>query len=75
MNPGQEKFLEFMMDRAQGGKEADLKEALLDSFSKQKEAPLTKEGFLSLKKQMQSLIKPEAMEEVSQAMDHFGKNL
>lgn len=75
MNPGQERFLEFMMQRAKEGDSEGVKERLLKSFEEQKSAPLSRGGFEELKRQLLELIDDNHVHEVSNAMDHFGKQL
>lgn len=75
MNAGQEKFFTFMLERAQDRKQEEVKNLLMESFSRQQTTPLTKETFLALKTQLLELIREEAVQEVSGAMEHFGGNL
>jgi len=75
MNEGQENFFTFMLKRVQEGKQDEAKNLLMESFAQQQTKPLTKESFLELKSQLLGLIREDAVQEVSGAMDHFGSNL
>lgn len=75
MNPGQEKFFDFMLERALPEKVEHVRSHLLGSFQSQQAKPLSRQEFDTLKAHMLGLMKPEHVEEVSKAMDHFGQNL
>ncbi len=72
MNPGQQKFKLFILERVKDG-EQDKAEALLtESFQKLDERSFDQEYLKSFMPRMKSLLKPEHVEEVEAIMKDFG---
>ena len=71
MNPGQENFFSFMMDRVQPGKEAELKALLEEGFKKQDEWTFTEEYKTSTMSKYFGLLKSDAIEEVKNIFQNF----
>ncbi|MHB8105882.1 MAG: hypothetical protein ACYDH4_00420 [Candidatus Cryosericum sp.] len=73
MNPGQEKFFTFIMERVQTGKQEEARTLLDESFSKQANGTLNQaylDGFIP---RMIALLKPESIGEVKAVMSQFGQ--
>lgn len=75
MNPGQEKFLTFMLDRVREEKQDYVKELLISNFKKQQEGTFNMEDMQSTQAKLMEVLKPEAVEEVKAAMSHFAGEL
>jgi hypothetical protein len=75
MNPGQEMFYKFFMERVKEGKETEAKELLEESFSRQAAGTFDKAYLEETMPKYFALLKPEAIEEVKQAMKHFASTL
>ncbi|WP_315115659.1 hypothetical protein [Clostridium intestinale] len=75
MNPGQEKFYEFILERVQEDKVENAKALLSDSFKKQEEGTFTQEEVVVFIPKMISLLKPEKVEEVKNIMKQFSQNI
>ncbi len=73
MNPGQEKFFNFIMERVQKGKQAEAKKLLEESFAKQANGTFNAEYLKDFAPKMAALLKPEAVEEVKGIMAQFGQ--
>lgn len=74
MNQGQEKFLNFILERVQDDKVEEAKVLLVDNFRKQAEGTFAKEDISQFTLKIVSLLKPEKVEEVQSVMKQFGQN-
>lgn len=74
MNQGQEKFLEFILERIQEDKIEEAKALLADNFKKQSEGNFTQEDIAQTIPKMLALLKPEKVEEVQAIMKQFAQN-
>jgi len=72
MNPGQEKFFKFIMEKVRDGKQEDAKALLNESFSKQANGTFNAEYLKGFIPKMIGLLKPESIEEVKTVMSQFG---
>ncbi|MEH7097389.1 hypothetical protein [Neobacillus vireti] len=68
---GQEKFLNFILQRVQEGKEDEAKEILTENFRKQSEGTFSQEDIQVFIPKMISLLKPEKLEEVQAVVKQF----
>ncbi|CAM5732991.1 MULTISPECIES: hypothetical protein [Niallia] len=68
---GQEKFLAFILQRVQEGKEEEAKTILMDNFRKQDEGTFSKNDIEQFLPKMISLIKPERLEEIQAVVKQF----
>ncbi|AYV69429.1 hypothetical protein C2I06_22710 [Niallia circulans] len=68
---GQEKFLAFILQRVQEGKEEEAKAILMDNFRKQDEGTFSKNDIEQFLPKMISLIKPERLEEIQAVVKQF----
>ncbi|CEH34788.1 hypothetical protein [Romboutsia lituseburensis] len=68
MNSGQEKFLNFIIERVELENQNKAKELLNESFAKQEDGTFNKEYMMSFIPRMLELIKPEFIEEVKNIM-------
>jgi hypothetical protein len=75
MNPGQEKFLGFILERVQEGKVEDARALLTENFRKQGEGTFTREDASQFASKIVSLLKPEKVEEVQSVMKQFAQNM
>lgn len=75
MNPGQEKFLNYILERVKENKIEEAKVLLSESFAKQAEGTFTKEEASAFIPEMISLLKPENIEEVQSVMSEFSQNM
>ncbi len=75
MNPGQEKFFKFIMERVQEGKQGEAKELLNESFGKQTSGTFNAEYLKSFAPRMIALLKPECVSEVKNIMNQFSQNM
>lgn len=75
MNQGQEKFLNFILERVQDGKQDEAKALLAESFSKQADGTFNAEYMESFIPKMIAILKPESIEEIKGIMTQFGGNL
>ena len=71
MNPGQEKFYHFILERTQSGKEQDAKDLLAESFAKQTDGSFDDAYRQAFIPRMIALLKPEALDEVKKVMSEF----
>lgn len=75
MNQGQELFYQFFMDRVKEDKKEEAKALLLDGFERQA-AGTFNQAYLQEKMPLYfDYIKPEAIEELKKAMEHFASRL
>ncbi|NLK97252.1 hypothetical protein [Defluviitalea saccharophila] len=75
MNPGQEMFYNFFMERAKDDKKEEAKALLEEGFARQDAGTFDKAYFEETLPKYFELIKPEAIEEVKEAMNHFASRL
>lgn len=75
MNPGQEMFYNFFMERVKDDKKDEAKALLEDSFARQAAGTFDKEYLKETMPKYYALLKPETIEEVRQAMEHFASTL
>ncbi|MCM3584844.1 hypothetical protein M3182_03675 [Mesobacillus maritimus] len=68
---GQEKFLSFILQRVQEGKEEEAREILLENFKKQDEGTFSQEDIQTFIPKMISLIKPEKLAEIQAVVKNF----
>lgn len=74
MNPGQEKFFNFILQRTQEGKTDEMKALLIESFTKQQTGEFSKEYLASFAPKMLSLINPQFEIEVQEIVQKFGQS-
>lgn len=75
MNKGLELFYNFFIEKVVEGKETEAKSLLEESFKKQAEGTFDLNYLNELMPKLLLLVKPEAVEEVKQAMNHFSSTL
>lgn len=75
MNKGQEMFYDFFMERAKDDKKEEAKALLEDSFARQAAGTFNLEYLSELQPKMFEVVKPEAIEELKQAMSHFASTM
>ncbi|MCF0148106.1 MAG: hypothetical protein HUJ77_06875 [Clostridium sp.] len=75
MKQGQEKFLEFILERVQEDKVNEAKSLLSESFKKQTDGTFSKEYIMEFIPKMISLLKADKVEEVKAIMEQFAKNI
>ncbi len=75
MNPGQQQFYNFFIERTIGSKKEEAKKLLTEGFVRQDAGTFDKKYFESVLPKYFALIKPECMDEVKQAMEHFASRL
>ncbi len=74
MNPGQEKFFDFIIERVKNGKQEEAKALLNESFSKQAGGTFTAEYLKSFAPKLIALLKPESVNEVKTIISKFGQS-
>jgi hypothetical protein len=75
MNAGQEKFLNFILERVKEDKAQEVKELLADNFKKQEEGKFTGDDAKQFIPKMISLLQPDKVEEVQAIMKQFAENI
>ena len=75
MNQGQEMFYNFFIERTKDDKKEEAKKLLVDGFARQEAGTFNKEYLQKIMPQYFALIKPEAVEELKHAMEHFASRL
>lgn len=75
MNPGQQKFQSFILERVEADEQDNAKALLLESFQKQDEKSFDQAYLKSFIPKMTRMLKPEYVEEVTAIMKEFGSNL
>lgn len=75
MNQGQEMFYNFFMERAKADKKEEAKALLEEGFARQAAGTFDKAYLQEIMPQYFDFIKPEAIEELKQAMEHFASRL
>lgn len=71
MNQGQEKFLNFILERVEEDKRQDAQNLLAESFAKQADGTFDQEYMQSFMPRMMELIRDDAKEEVLNIMMNF----
>ncbi|MBM7716248.1 hypothetical protein MHB50_06330 [Siminovitchia sp. FSL H7-0308] len=72
MNPGQQKFKSFILERVKEGEQDKAEVLLSESFQKLDERSFDQSYLKSFMPRMKSLLKPEHVEEVEAIMKEFG---
>lgn len=75
MNQNQTMFHDFVMDRVQAGKEAEVEAIMAESFRRQDAGTFTKEYMAETAPKMLALLRPECIEEFMQAAAHMSGQL
>lgn len=75
MNPGQEKFFTFILERVQEDKQEEAKALLSESFQKQLDRTFNMDYMDSFIPRMISILKPESVSEVKTIMEQFASNV
>ena len=75
MNQGQEMFYNFFMERVKDAKKDEARALLEDAFARQAAGTFDKAYLQETMPKYFALLKPEAIEEVKQAMKHFASTL
>lgn len=68
---GQEKFLHYILERVQEGKEEEAKELLMENFRKQDEGTFSLTEIQEFIPKMIHLLKPDKLEEVQTVVNNF----
>ena len=68
---GQDKFLDFILQRVREGKEDEARTILTENFRKQKEGTFSQEEIQEFLPQMMSLLEPDRLEEVRAVVTKF----
>lgn len=74
MNEGQQKFLNFILDRVKEGNEGAAAQLLSDVFRKQDSEEFTQEDMQNFIPKMLDLLKPECIDEVDMIMQGYDYN-
>lgn len=75
MEKGQNQFFDWILERAQDGKQEELIELLKHNFEQQNNGTFNQDELAESTNKMFSLIKPEYIDELKQAMEHFKGNM
>lgn len=75
MNPGQKMFYDFFMDKVKADRKVEARILLEESFAQQAAGNFDMGYFQEIMPKFYDLVKPEAMEEVKEAMSHFAARL
>lgn len=75
MNPGQNQFFNFIMERVYEEHRETVKELMEENFKKQENGTFTREDMIETQATLMKLLKPEAVEEVKMAMAHFASQM
>ena len=75
MNPGQEMFYKFFMERTKEDKKEEAKALLQDGFAKQEAGTFDKKYLEEVMPKYFEMIKPEAVEELKEAMHSFASRI
>ncbi|NMA68448.1 MAG: hypothetical protein GX958_03405 [Desulfitobacterium sp.] len=75
MNQGQQMFYNFFIERVKDEKKVEAKTLLEEGFARQAAGTFDKAYFQEIMPKYYELVKPEALEEVKEAMAHFRSNL
>jgi hypothetical protein len=75
MNQGQEMFYNFFIERAMDDKSEEAKALLEERFAKQAAGTFDMAYLQEIMPKFFAVVKPEAIEEVKKAMNHFASRL
>ena len=75
MNPGQERFYYFILERVGEEYKDAAKELLTENFRKQAEGTFARDDMLKTQEALMKMLKPETVEEVKTAMAHFASQM
>ncbi len=75
MNPGQQMFYDFYMQRVQPGQETEAKAMMEESFKRQDEGTFDMAYMGQLMPKMIAMLKPECVEEFQAAAAHMRSTL
>lgn len=75
MNQGQELFYNFFIERAMDDKKEEAKALLEESFAKQAAGTFDMAYLQEVMPKFFAVLKPESIEEVKNAMNHFSSTL
>ncbi|GFZ30376.1 hypothetical protein CSC2_09020 [Clostridium zeae] len=75
MNQGQELFYNFFIERAMDDKKEEAKALLEESFAKQAAGTFDMTYLQEIMPKFFAVLKPESIEEVKKAMNHFSSTL
>lgn len=70
----QDKFFDFIIERTQDDKKAEMQAQLEDSFKKQQEGGFDALAFAASAAAIISMLKPEFVDEVKDIIANFGKD-
>lgn len=71
---GQEKFLNYILERVQEGREEEAKKLLMENFRKQEEGTFSLNEIQEFIPKMIHLLKPDKLEEVQAVVRNFSGN-
>ena len=75
MNQGQERFLNFILEKVKEDEIEVARMLLEENFKKQAEGTFTREDAITFSTKIISLIKPENIDEVQTVMKQFSNNM
>lgn len=75
MNNGQQMFHDFFLKIVKEGKEAEAEALLAECFRKQAEGSFSKVYLMTRVPKFHALVRPECLEQLKQAMEHFASQL
>jgi len=75
MNPGQNNFFNFIVERVNDEHKEDVKTLMQENFKKQVDGTFTREYMMETQAKLMRMVKPEAVEEVKTAMAHFSSQM
>ncbi|MBW8382310.1 MAG: hypothetical protein K0M69_07315 [Youngiibacter sp.] len=75
MNPGQKMFYDFFIERALEDRKDEARELLEESFSRQAAGTFNMAYLQEIMPKFFSVVKPEAINDVKEAMNHFASRL
>lgn len=75
MNPGQEMFYNFLMERTMEDKKEEAKTLLEDCFEKQNNGTFNHQYLEGVMPKLFAIVKPEATDELKAAMNNFASKL
>ncbi len=75
MNQGQEMFYNFFIERVKNDKKEEAKALLEGSFARQAAGTFDMAYFQEIMPKFLAIVKPEAEEEVKEAMNNFASRL
>lgn len=72
MNTGQDQFLQFILDRAQEGRQDEARALLDESFARQAVGTMNSDYLREFGPRLMALLRPESVAEVAGIMAQFG---